>query len=177
MTDDEFARQTQFLQLFLQHEDALRSFVRSLVPTRDDAFEVMQNTAAVLWRKFGEVENSEDFRRWAYGVARLEALTYRRTRARDRHVFSEETLALLSAAAEESSDQLEAERRALNECLEKLTEPQRALIRGAYSSGVRIIDLASRSGRTPMALYKTLHRIRLALMECTQRALARETAT
>ena len=41
-----------FLRLYIEHEEALCGFVRSLVITREDAREVMQETAAVLWRKF-----------------------------------------------------------------------------------------------------------------------------
>jgi hypothetical protein len=38
-------------------------------------------------------------------------------------------------------------------------------------------ELAEKSGRTAMSLYKALHRIRIALLDCTQRVLAREAAT
>ena len=41
-----------FLRLYVENEEALRGFVRSLVPTLEDAREVMQDVAAVLWRKF-----------------------------------------------------------------------------------------------------------------------------
>ena len=44
----------------------------------------------------------------------------------------------------------------------------------AYHSGVRIDEVAARMGRSAMSLYKLLHRIRLALMECTKRVLAEE---
>jgi len=35
-------------------------------------------------------------------------------------------------------------------------------------------DFAARSGQTAMALYKKLHRIRMALLECTRRWLLKE---
>jgi len=47
-------------------------------------------------------------------------------------------------------------------------------VQAAYAPGARIDRLASELGRTPMALYKTLHRIRLTLMDCTRRVLAKE---
>lgn len=42
----------RFLRLFVENEVALRGFVRSLVPTLEDAREVMQETAAVPVAKF-----------------------------------------------------------------------------------------------------------------------------
>lgn len=164
----------QFLRLFVANEEALRGFVRSLVPTLEDAREVMQETAAVLWRKFGELDSPEDFRRWAFGVARFEALAFRRDRARDRHLFGEELMSLLEAEAAEAGQQNDQELRALEECIKKLPTKQRELVEVAYAPGVQIDRLAMEAGRTPMAVYKSLHRIRMALADCIQRSLQQE---
>ncbi len=174
MTSDEQQRHDRFLRLFLEHEEALRSFVRALVREREEAREVMQEVAAILWRKFDTLESPEDFRRWAFGIARFEALAAARDRARDRHVFSDALLTQLALEAEQAADALDAEREALHRCMEKLPESQRALVAAAYERGTRIDALATRLGRTAMSLYKTLHRIRLALADCTRRELSRE---
>ncbi len=174
MTPHEQKRHDLFLRLYVEHEEALRGFVRSLVPTLEDSREVMQEVAAVLWRKFEDISSPDDFRRWAFGVARFEALDFGRALRRDRHVFGEAALALLAQEAEESAATFEAERRALDECLTKLPDTQRALVEAAYAPGVRMDDLAADSGRTAMSLYKSLHRIRMALMDCTRQVLARE---
>jgi len=173
MTPAEQQRHDRFMCLFMEHEEALRGFVRSLSPGREEAREVMQEVAAVLWRKFDELATAEDFRRWAFGIARFEALAAMRDRARDRHIFSEELLMQLAEDAEQCANELDAEREALHRCLEKLPEPQRVLITTAYERGTRIDELAVRLGRTAMSLYKTLHRIRLALVDCTRRELSR----
>jgi RNA polymerase sigma-70 factor (ECF subfamily) len=164
----------QFLRLYVENEEALRGFVRSLVPTLDDAREVMQETAAVLWRKFEELESPEDFRRWAFGVAKFEALAFRRDRARDRHVFSDELIAMLEAEAAEAGEESREEEMALEACMEKLPIMQRSLVEAAYATGARIDELARESGRTPMSLYKKLHRIRMALADCIEKSLKSE---
>ncbi|MEM7391122.1 MAG: RNA polymerase subunit sigma-70, partial [Verrucomicrobiota bacterium] len=56
----------------------------------------------------------------------------------------------------------------------KLPAKQRKLVESVYASGNRINHLAQRAGTSAMALYKQLHRIRMALIECTQRFLAKE---
>lgn len=174
MKNPERDRQDQFLRLYVEHEEALRGFVRSLVVTLEDAREVMQNTAVVLWTKFDQLESPADFRRWAFGVARLEALMFRRDRARDRHVFSDDLIAMLEEEAEEEAENAGLEARALRHCLAKLPEKQKTLVMAAYAPGVRIDEMARSTGRTPMALYKTLHRIRMTLIECTRRELGKE---
>ena len=164
----------QFLHLYVENEEALRGFVRSLVHTLEDAREVMQETAAVLWRKFDELESPEEFRCWAFGVARFEALAFRRDQARDRHVFSDELIAMLEAEAAQVGEQSRREEQALEDCLTKLPRTQRELVEVSYAPGARIDELARESGRTPMSLYKRLHRIRMALADCIHDFLKRE---
>jgi RNA polymerase sigma-70 factor (ECF subfamily) len=169
-------RQQHFLHLFMANEAAVRAFVRSLVPTLDDANDVMQEVAIVLWKKFAEYKSSEDFRRWAFGVARFKVLSWQRDRGRDRHVFGLEATELLAAEAERHSELLEAQRAALQDCVQKLPREQRELVQAAYAPGARIEALAGPLGNTAMALYKKLHRIRLALSECVRSVLHRENA-
>jgi len=166
-------RHQQFLRLFMASEPAVRAFVRSLVPTLADANDVMQEVAVVLWEKFTEYETSEDFRRWAFGVAKFKVLSWQRDRMRDRHVFGLETTDLLAHDAEQHSARLESQLQALQQCLDKLPERQRNLVESAYAPLVRIDVLAMRLGITAMALYKKLHRIRILLTECTKREMAR----
>lgn len=163
-------RLQQFLRLFSAHEASVAGFVRSLVASREDAREIMQNVAVVLWEKFGEFDESRDFRRWACGVARFEVLAFRRDRARDRHVFDPE---LLSALADEGLEDVtqDARRLALEQCLEKLPAAHRDVVLAAYEPGTRVDDLARRRGQTVTAVYKALQRIRLILLECVSRTL------
>jgi RNA polymerase sigma-70 factor (ECF subfamily) len=50
---------TELLRLYSKNEVALRSYVRSILPTRLEASEVMQEVIIALWQKF---ETARDFR-------------------------------------------------------------------------------------------------------------------
>jgi RNA polymerase sigma-70 factor (ECF subfamily) len=167
----------RFLRLFAEHEPALRTFVRSLVPSRPDASLVTQEVAVVLWQKFGEFDATRDFRKWAFGVARYEVLTFLRDRARDRHVFDDDLVTKLADDAAAGEQRHEAQREALETCLEKLPPTQRELVLTAYAKGTRMDELAAKRGQTAMSLYKILHRTRQALLDCVRRALATEDFT
>jgi RNA polymerase sigma-70 factor (ECF subfamily) len=80
----------------------------------------------------------------------------------------------LADEAAEAGQRHDAQREALETCLHKLPDAQRALLLGAYAKGTRIDELAARRGQTAMSLYKLLQRIRQALLKCVQRAIARE---
>ncbi len=174
MNHPERKQHNQFLRLYVDNEESLRGYVRSLLPTLDDAREVMQNTAAILWKKFDQLDDPKNFRKWAFGVARFEVLSYRRDKARDRHIFSEELIVQLAGEAEKISEQTIDEIRALKKCLNKLPEKQRALVSEAYSDQIKIIEIAKREGRSSMSVYKVLHRARMALADCMQNTLKTE---
>jgi RNA polymerase sigma-70 factor, ECF subfamily len=163
-----------FVQVFARHEPGLRAFVRPLVPSWDDTEEVIQQTCLVLLRKYNEFEPGTSFLSWACTIARFEVLKYRRTRARDRHFFSDELLALLADEGATESARREQERRALDDCIKRLPGPQRDLIERCYGGEMSIKEVAESLKRSATSLYKALDRIRLALHDCIERSLAGE---
>ena len=161
----------KFLGLFTANEAAIRAYVRRLVPTRHDAADVMQGIALVLWKKFGQLDEPENFRKWAFGIARFETLAWRRDKARNRLVLADDVWNAVADQSAQAEDKLSSQRDALEDCLNKLPLDQRALVLSAYTPGVQIQETAQRSGRTVGAFYQWLHRVRLRLMECARRTL------
>lgn len=164
----------QFLRLFAEHEPALRTFTRLLMTSRDDVSAVMQEVAVTLWQKFAEFDATRDFRKWAFGVVRYTVLAHLRDRARDRHVFDDELVNRLAEDAVAMNQRHEAQREALEACLQKLPGAQRETVLAAYTKGTRMDQLAAQRGQTAMSLYKMLHRIRQALLECVRRTVSQE---
>jgi RNA polymerase sigma-70 factor (ECF subfamily) len=164
----------QFLTLFTSNESAIRAYVRRLVPTRHDAADVMQGVSLVLWKKFRDLDQPSDFRKWSFGVARFETLAWLRDKARDRLVLADDVLQTVAHESGQDEERLSAQREALEGCLEKLPKAQRAEILAAYAPDAAIQDVAKQSGRTVAAFYQWLHRLRLRLLECTRRTLQTE---
>jgi len=174
MEQDNALIHERFLTQFTVNEPAIRAFVRRLVPTRQDAADVMQGVALVLWRKFPELEQPDQFRKWAFTVARYETLAWLRDKARDRLVLADDVLNTVAHESAQAESRLSAQREALESCLEKLPGEQRTLVLAAYGPDVRMQDVAEQSGRTVAAFYQWLHRVRLRLLDCTRRTLQAE---
>jgi RNA polymerase sigma-70 factor (ECF subfamily) len=164
----------QFLRLFTANEPAIRAYVRRLVPTRHDAADVMQGISLVLWKKFGELNEPDNFRKWSFGVARYETLAWLRDKTRDRLVLADDVLQTVAHESSQDEERLSAQREALENCLEKLPSEQRNLVLAAYTPDVGIQEVARQSGRTLAAFYQWLHRMRVRLLECTRRTLQAE---
>jgi len=129
----------------------------------------MQEVLVVLWQKFDKVE---EFRPWAFGVARNMVLRHLRAQKQDRHASHDDLVNQLADASVTMVERHTRQREALDGCLGKLPETQRQLVLTAYTKGTRIDQFAIRRGQTPMALYKLLHRIRQALLECVEQKLS-----
>ena len=166
-------RYESFVRLLLEHESALRGFLRGLLPTWEDVEEVTQEASLVAWRKFDDFEPGTNFGGWLLTIARFEALKYRRRLARSPVVFSDDVWELL--AHEPLPGEAEPIRRNhLEACLQKLDATQRELLLKVHSAGVAIKELALRSGRGEHAFYKSLQRLRGQLLECITKSLAAE---
>lgn len=177
MAPSEIDLHRRFLRLFTSHEEGVRAFVRRLVPTRADADDVMQDVSVVLWEKFESLRDGTDFRAWAFGVARFEALGWLRDKGRDRLVLNEEVVLKIAEESAQDEPKLQRQREALELCMVKVPADQRKLLMQAYQPEVRIQEVAQGSGRSVPGFYQWLHRMRRMLLECIRRALAQESTS
>lgn len=166
-----------FVRLFVHHEGRLRGFLRTLVRDWDDVDEVMQETSLVAWRKFAQFDPDTNFMAWAAAIARFEALKHLRKQSRDRLVFNDDILDLLAEESLDEVDSLERHRSALGKCLEKMDSRQKELLQLAYQPGVKFHEVAAQAGKSAQAFYKTIQRMRAALLQCAEKHLQAEATT
>src|SRR5262249_35049699 len=131
-------------------------------------------TSMVAWRKYAEFSPGTNFGAWLAIIARFEALKIRRSKQRDRLVFSDRVMELLESEGADDLDRLEQRRRALERCIERLGDAQRQLLLAAYGSGQKLRDVAAKMGRSVEAFYKSVQRLRSALLACSERELEQE---
>jgi RNA polymerase sigma-70 factor (ECF subfamily) len=171
---DDTERQIQFTQQFSACERAMRAFAYSLVPHRGDVDDIIQETLKELWRNFDRFDPECPFLPWANRFVYRQVLIHRRSTAiRLKYTFGEETTRrMVEEQAPLERDVALSE--ALDNCLQKLDEDQRELVRLRYYTGESLRVVAARSGRSPDAIYKKIQRIREALHRCISIRLAQE---
>lgn len=163
----------QFMRLFLQSERELLRYVMAIVPNVSDARDVVQETALAIWRKIDEYDPSRPFVPWACRFALNEARMFLRTEGR-RRSLEQDVAALLESRRIELAGELDARRQHLSDCLGRLPEDQKSLMRGYYFDDESVDALASRLRRSREAIYKSLQRIRLALQQCIEQKILAE---
>ena len=157
------------MRRFLECQRGLLRYVMYFVPNAHDARDIVQNTAIALWKKHEQYDPAEPFMPWACRFALNEAKVFMRTDQRWKHFLDEETVSVLAGRRQEMAGELDERRIHLRECLRKLPEAQRTVVEEYYFNDVSVERLAESSRRSADAIYKSLQRIRSALMECVQR--------
>ena len=164
-----------FAEHLCRNQARLYGYIHCLVRNLNDADDLYQQTALILWKKFAEFDPEQSFFAWACGIARGEIANFRRACARRRLFLSEDlSLLLVEAEAELSRDELDDRRAALSCCIGKLRQEDRQLLTECYADGVEVPAVAARRGRSPHSVYNSLRRIRRTLFECISRTLAQE---
>ena len=164
----------QFVALFARHERSIRAYVRSLLPSGNDVDDVMQEVGLACWKKFAtfdDVATPFGFVRWGCVIARFEVLRFRRQCARDRLLLSEDVMQILAEDAESRLEKAEAERSAVEDCLQKFQATERRLLLSVHTPGDSVARVASELGQQARRLYTKVRNLRDLLAECVQRQL------
>ena len=155
-------------------QERLYAYIRTLLFHADAARDVLQETNVVLLRKADELRPGQNFDAWACRIAYYEVLSYRRDKARDRHLFDESLVDKLVSHAETSGSGGDARIDALRSCLDGFAPAQRELIAARYSQGGTLKDLAAKLSLPARTLATQLFRLRKVLLDCIDRKLSME---
>lgn len=166
----------EFAQRLAAAQSSLYAFIVSLLGGRQEAADILQETNLKLCREFHRYDAARPFLPWALTLARFEVMAWRSRQSRSRLVLDDDVAERLADALMTPAADTSRELAALEECLQKLPGPQRALVDERYGSGTPVRTMAGRSGQGENALAALLYRIRRALHECITATLAKEDA-
>lgn len=157
-----------------RYQTSLYAYILSLVPDRNAAEDILQETNLTLWEKAEQFEAGSDFLAWATTIARYKALHARRDYARDRLQFSPAVTEQLADRMAERIAGVDTRRRALRDCLAKLPTDDQQMLAQRYHAEGSVQRLAAQTGRTASAVSQKLYRLRAILMECVRKTLAQD---
>ena len=168
-------RYREFVRLLVEHERRLTGYVHTLVPSWQDAEDVLQDTKLRLWEQFDSFRPEADFAAWAVAIASYMVRAYRKRCQRQRVCFSDDLLEKISQHIPAiSSSRNDNRLLALVECIKTLSGASRKLLRAFCIGHRKIKDIAGELDQTPSATYSALFRIRRSLLECVQIRLHEE---
>lgn len=161
-----------FVLLLIGAQTRLYAYIRSLVLDGERASDILQQTNLVLLDKESDFQHGSSFNAWSCRVAFYEVLADRRRRHRDKHLFSDELLAMIASHNPEGDPRLDERSAALDDCLRQLKPNQKKMILDRYRAGGGVAALAEELDKSAAAVSAMLYRIRAALLDCVQRKLS-----
>lgn len=163
-----------------REQAGLRAFIRGLGMRAEAVDDVAQEAFVAAYRKLGSFERGTNFGAWLRTIARFLVSKELRSARRRQRVLGEYVAQLLTQSETEEelapSPDVLARARALTDCLRKLPEAGRRLVRQRYFESLTPATIASREGRTSNDVRQALFRLRAALHACILRELEARSA-
>ena len=176
VSDPSKDRSTELLQLMMKYQRRIFAYIHTLVPSRSDAEDILQETSLTICEKFKEFELGTNFYSWACQIAYWKVRAARKKYATSKVVFNQEVLDVISQTRLQMEDELDFRHEALSRCLQKLNDRDRRMVLTRYESGKNVSAAAQACGRTVQGAYKALNRIRKVLFDCVSFEITAEHA-
>lgn len=152
--------------LFIRHSDVIRGFIRGLLPDAVRADDVLQETFLTLTRKAGDFNPGTSFPKWACTVARYKVMEEQRAMGKACGLLSPEVMEALAVTEEAFARDPRLDR--LSDCMGRLPDAMRRLLRLRYQDDHTPAEVADRTGWSANAVYVGLSRARALLRECLE---------
>jgi RNA polymerase sigma-70 factor (ECF subfamily) len=152
---------------------AIYGYITALLSDVYAAEDVFQETCQIIVDKWHTYNPSYPFRPWAFGIARNRVRKYLRGRKRSRTVITDPEVLGLVAASEAWDEDDREEKKALRECLTKLTDKIRSMLHMRYFENCDLSTIARRLSWNPRSISVAMTRARMKLMECIETTMSR----
>src|SRR4051812_13256632 len=134
--------QNRFLKHFLPAQRALRAYLHAATRDVNETDDLLQEVSNVLWEKFSHYDETRPFAAWAMGIARLQILKWRQTKARSRKLLSEKAMTDLAEAAARAAEEPDRRPALLEGCMQGLQGRAKRVMEMKYGSDLPIKEIA-----------------------------------
>lgn len=169
----EKSKKSRFFGLYNNVQSRIYTYLLTIIHNRNDAEDVLQETAAILWEKFDTYQEDTSFGAWAVQIARYKAFEYMR-KHKSNMFFDEAFYNAISDQAAESSSDVHVRSEALRFCLKRIPENSLKLLTMRYKKDISIKGISQLTGRSANGLYQSFSRILNGLRNCMDKYLARQ---
>jgi len=159
------------MRLWTESQPAVVGFIHATVRDPAAAKDLVQETALVLFRRFGEYDGVRPFLGWALGIAKFQVLGFRRDAARSLVCFDSDLFDRFTEMWTETAAAASERSSALEVCLERLAVRPRQMVRLRYFEELNSEEIARRLGGRSAAVRVALQRIREQLRACVEQQL------
>ncbi len=159
--------------IFAKHWQETSLYIKGVLKvwiySEADRDDVLQNIALAAWKKFPSFDQKKgSFKNWALGITRFEYLKYLRFADSDRNVFDPKLLEHAERLEARESESIQNIYRNMEQCIEKLPEAGKAILKMKYYQKMSIAGIAESLGLSEAAVKQRLYRVKKELKACVQ---------
>lgn len=169
--DKQELKSEQFFRYYNAAQRRIYAYLLMLVHNHNDAEDLHQETASILWERFDEFDKSKSFAAWAIGIARNKALDFLKSRRTSRPLFHDEFYNNISQIGVMESGDADKRLNALENCITKMSLQNQKLIHLRFEKGITAKKISQMSEYSVDVVYKKLSRIYSSLQDCISRTL------
>jgi len=164
-------KSVQFFRFYNGAQKRVYAYLLMMVHNHNDAEDLLQETASILWEQYDQFDKRGSFAAWAIGIARNKALDFLKHKRTSRPMFSDAFYEDISKFAETESKNTDRRLSALRNCLKRLSAENQKLIHLRFEKGIAVKKISQMSEYSADAIYKKISRIYSSLYHCINRTL------
>ena len=120
-------RSTELLQLMMKYQRRIFAYIHTLVPSRSDAEDILQEASLTICEKFNDFELGTITLFLGLPNCLLEGQSSQKIR-NFKVVFNQEVLDVISQTRTQMEDEFDVRHEALSRCLQKLNDRDRRMV-------------------------------------------------
>jgi RNA polymerase sigma-70 factor (ECF subfamily) len=172
MNDSEAKRDRVFSEV-LKYRVELTAYARSLLGNLAAAEDAVQQSMLVVLRKCDQYQEGTSSLAWCRAIVRLEVLRIKQQRQRERSLAERLLDDAVDAAFQEFQDAQRVDdsewwRQALENCLDRVPERGRHVLKSRFVEELSYQQIAERLGMTLEAVRKSLFRLKKQVRTCVE---------
>ncbi len=171
MGKEDSENQERFIRLLMLNDKSIYAYILSLVSNANDADDIMQETSAVMWRKFSEFNTNMDFVPWAITIARYQVLSFYKQKKRSKIVYSDDLMDSIKAEVEKKLPEMDDHLYALKKCIKRLNHVDQILVKLRYDKGYTLENIGAHLSKSTRATFYAMSRVHQVLTQCIKRTL------
>lgn len=161
-----------FREVVRRYGPEVRAYLASNLSDNQTVDDLVQDTFIAVYHSLEKFDTESNFRAWIYGIARNKHRMHLRTLYREKDRKEDlkiELMERLATALEERYDDEDHIRiRSLKNCIERLSDTNRSLIKSRYFGGSSVMDIAEQLQKSENAVSVLLFRLRAILRKCIE---------
>ena len=164
----------EFMNLLVPNQRRILAYIISMIPRKNDAEDVLQETLTEMWNKFDQFDIGTDFVAWGVTIAKYKVLEFRKRNKDSKLQFSDKLTKILEEESDQKIKNISGHIDALKKCTKKLALKEINFLKLRYEHDLTLKKIAERTGMSLQGVHRSISIIHTRLVRCIRLTMRQE---